>query len=137
MSTSLLEVSRPHISQSEFSFISIGVCASHHTRFQKTSGCLLLVFKMHSSHVSNLLEIYSQSWVQNWNQFMQNCVFQSIWRGLEFCERSTLSFLSTISFQTKSVGAFYPAYCKLRTANRDTQRNFLPLSSTMLCLLFS
>lgn len=50
---SLLEVSRPLLLQFEFAFVSYGIHAGHHTYFQKTYGCLLLVLKMHPRHVPN------------------------------------------------------------------------------------
>lgn len=60
VSTSLLEVWRPHVPQSQFDFITPGICAGHQAYFQKTSVCLYLyskrllyVLKMYPSNIPN------------------------------------------------------------------------------------
>lgn len=53
VSTSLLEVSRPHVPQSQFDFVAPEIRASYHTYFQKTPVRLFLLLKMYPSNMPN------------------------------------------------------------------------------------
>lgn len=119
VSTSLLEVWRPHVSQSHF--ITPGICAGHQAYFQKTSVCLYLVLKMYPSNIPNFsLKYVAKDDIQIEISTCKSIFFNSteeIWGSVS--SSFPQNKLSN-SVQTKNLRALCLVYWRLKTATSDT-----------------